>query len=45
MYILQADACLPKLFMSACQRNRLYIYIFIYVYRNVTQVHASGNRS
>ena len=44
MYILQADACLPKLFMSACQRNSL-IYIYIYVYRNVTQVHASGNRS
>ena len=31
MYILQADACLPKLFMSACQRNRLYIYLYMYI--------------
>ena len=26
-------------------KSLIYIYIFIYVYRNVTQVHASGNRS
>ena len=23
----------------------IYIYVYMYIYRNVTQVHASGNRS